>query len=86
MFGDRAAAGAALEALNGKFQWPGARGPMIVEWMDPNKQHKKARAQPLSFPSLQQSHVAMAMQPGLACLLPNHLTNQLYTNTAQLFC
>ncbi|KAF6258969.1 hypothetical protein COO60DRAFT_1701041 [Scenedesmus sp. NREL 46B-D3] len=50
VFKERHAAAAALEALNGNFQWPGARSPMVVEWMDSNKQHKKARAQPLSYP------------------------------------
>eukprot|EP00878_Enallax_costatus_P037259 GHUV01042072.1.p1 GENE.GHUV01042072.1~~GHUV01042072.1.p1 ORF type:complete len:164 (+),score=51.23 GHUV01042072.1:565-1056(+) len=87
VFADRAAAGAALESLHGKFQWPGARSPMVLEWLDPNKQHKKARAQPLSFHSLQQPHLAYMMQPGLARMMPSQLTSQLvYGNTPQLFC
>lgn len=43
VFEDRAQAAAALDALNGCFQWPGARGPMVVEWMDVNKQVNPAR-------------------------------------------
>jgi hypothetical protein len=42
VFEDRAQAAAALDALNGCFQWPGARGPMVVEWMDTNKQVRPA--------------------------------------------
>jgi hypothetical protein len=37
----------ALDALNRRYVWPGARSPMIVEWWDPSKQHMKRRAQPV---------------------------------------
>lgn len=47
-------AAAAMDALHGKFVWPGARSPMVIEWMDPSKQHKKRRAQPLATLATQQ--------------------------------
>lgn len=63
---------------------------MVVEWMDVNKQHKKARAQPLAYsiPAIMQ-HRSMGtmqvLQPGVACMVPSHLANQLCMTT-QLFC
>jgi hypothetical protein len=75
VFVERHSAAAALEALNGNFQWPGARSPMVVEWMDSNKQHKKARAQPLSYPVLQQPQHFITMQPrpNASLMMPGQL-------------
>eukprot|EP00775_Hariotina_reticulata_P010428 gene10428-10586_t len=73
IFEDRAQAAAALAALNGCFQWPGARGPMVVEWMDVNKQHKKARAQPLCQPLMQHQFVAMQQSRATANVVPGQL-------------
>jgi hypothetical protein len=79
VFVERHSAAAALEALNGNFQWPGARSPMVVEWMDCNKQHKKARAQPLSYPMLQQQqqqaqhYMTMAPRPNTGFMMPGQL-------------
>jgi hypothetical protein len=50
---------------------------MVVEWMDCNKQHKKARAQPLSYPMLQQQqqpqHYMMAPRPSAGLMMPGQL-------------
>jgi hypothetical protein len=51
---------------------------MVVEWMDCNKQHKKARAQPLSYPMLQQQqqqpqHYMMAPRPSNGLMMPGQL-------------
>lgn len=77
VFVDRASAAAALEALNGNFQWPGARSPMVVEWVDVNKQHKKARAQPLAYPMLQQLHQFVGFQPrpNVSMMMPGQAWN-----------
>jgi phosphoinositide-3-kinase regulatory subunit 4 len=40
VFSQHSEAAAALQALNGRFVWPGARSPMVIEWCDPSKQHK----------------------------------------------
>lgn len=88
VFACRAAAASALDALNGRFQWPGARTPMVCEWLDPLKQHKKARAQPLSFPPMQHAHISQGLQAGFLTdrMLPLQLGNQLYMNTTPLYC
>ena len=69
VFSTREEAAAAMEVLHGKFVWPGARSAMIIERMDPHKQHKKRRAQPLTH------HLAGARQhaPG-AALTPRAVT------------
>lgn len=38
---------------------------MVVEWMDPQKQHKKARAQPLAQPALLMQQPRMVMVPAM---------------------
>jgi hypothetical protein len=48
VFSCHAEAAAAMAALHNRFVWPSARSPMVIEWMDPDKQHKKRRAQPLT--------------------------------------
>ncbi|WIA09362.1 hypothetical protein OEZ85_008768 [Tetradesmus obliquus] len=78
VFVERHSAAAALDALNGNFQWPGARSPMVVEWMDSNKQHKKARAQPLSFAMMQQQpqqqhYITMQPRPNAGLMMPGQL-------------
>jgi hypothetical protein len=64
VFSQHSEAAAALEALNGRFVWPGARSPMVIEWCDPNKQHKKKRAQPLAHTLMVQhpAHMQPTMQ------------------------
>lgn len=70
VYARHAEARAALEALNGKFVWPGARSPMVIEWCDPSKQFKKRRAQPLT-PSILQHQPMMAFaQQGMHPVLP----------------
>jgi phage/plasmid primase-like uncharacterized protein len=41
-FADKAAAEAALQALNGSTHLPQTEGGLVVERMDPNKQNNKA--------------------------------------------
>lgn len=62
VFSHHSEAAAALEALNGKFVWPGARSPMVIEWCDSNKQHKKKRAQPLAHTLVHQSAMRWQLQ------------------------
>eukprot|EP00775_Hariotina_reticulata_P011895 gene11895-12039_t len=64
VFEHHAAAVAALNTLHGRFQWPGARSPMVVEWMDASKQGMKARSQPLG------SKTQHRFQPYPAGVLP----------------
>lgn len=45
MFAQHSEAALALGTLHGQFVWPGAASPLIVEWCDPGKQHKKKRSQ-----------------------------------------
>lgn len=68
VFSQHGEASAALEALNGRFVWPAARSPMVVEWCDPNKQQKRKRAQPLA-PSVAQQVVSL-QQKALPVSLP----------------
>lgn len=42
-FMDHASAAAALEGLNGKFQFPGAEAPMVVEWVNQTQQPDKSK-------------------------------------------
>lgn len=53
VFATRPGAAAAIAALHGSFRWPNARAPMVAEWMDPRKAHRKVR-----------THLLMALQPG----------------------
>jgi hypothetical protein len=48
---------------------------MVVEWMDSNKQHKKARAQPLSYPILHQpqQYITMQPRPNAGLMMPGQL-------------
>jgi hypothetical protein len=52
-FSTRLEAANAIRSLHGIFKFPGARTAMVAEWMDPTKQHRKAR-----------THFLMALQPG----------------------
>jgi hypothetical protein len=51
-------AAAAMAALHDRFVWPGARSPMVIEWSDPDKQHKKRRATGLAHTTMVQ-HTTM---------------------------
>jgi hypothetical protein len=65
VFSQHSEAAAAMETLHGRFVWPGARSPIVIEWCDPNKQHKKKRAQPLAHPYMTQQypvHMQQAQQ------------------------
>lgn len=91
VFADSHAAAAALDTLSGKFQWPGARGPMIIEWMDPSKQHKKARAQPLAqqhHQHQQHHHMLQAHAAGVYKAVQGRaglfMPNQLFMQAAQI--
>lgn len=44
MFSQASEAANAIATLHGVFKFPNARSAMAVEWMDPLKQHRKARA------------------------------------------
>jgi hypothetical protein len=66
VFSQHSEAAAALETLHGRFVWPGARSPMVIEWCDPNKQHKRKRAQPLAPALLQQ--VLVCQQQAMPCM------------------
>jgi hypothetical protein len=91
VFSQHSEAAAALQALNGRFVWPGARSPMVIEWCDPSKQHKKKRAQPLAHTLIQQpAHVQQltqlqyAQQPLLSQQLPaQHHQQQLPAQQVQ---
>jgi len=54
VFSKHSEAALALETLHGQFVWPGAASPMIVEWCDPGKQHKKKRSQHTNSVSAEQ--------------------------------
>ncbi|KAF8058303.1 selO [Scenedesmus sp. PABB004] len=45
VFGEQAAAVAALDALDGQHVWPGAEAPLVVEWLDRTRQQNAAALQ-----------------------------------------
>jgi hypothetical protein len=62
VFSQHSEAAAALETLHGRFVWPGARSPMVIEWCDSNKQHKRKRAQPLAHTAMMQAPAEYMVQ------------------------
>jgi len=66
VFSQRHEAARAISSLHCSFTWPQARSAMVVEWMDPQEQHREVK-----------THLLMALRPPhlLSCspILPGSL-------------